>query len=131
MAITLTHAGQTAQLSDRLHWADEFSWTPVAQDAGYSITGALLVNVGLRQAGRPITLEGANTQAWLPRDVCDTLAGWAAQPGITLQLQLRGVVRDVVFDHPRGFEAKPLHPLLDGETSPQQLMLPTLRFLEV
>ena len=53
--ITLARAGTTITLSDRLHWTDEFDWHPVEQASSYSTTGALLIDVATRQAGRPIT----------------------------------------------------------------------------
>jgi len=63
MAITLTYNATTAHLSDRLAWTDEYSWSPVVQATAPSTTGALLVDVGVLQAGRPITLEGVDTRA--------------------------------------------------------------------
>lgn len=132
MAITLTYNGTTATLSDRLQWTDEYEWSPVEQATAYSTTGALLVDVALKQAGRPITLVGAETAAWISRALCDSLAAWAALPGITLTLTVRGVARAVMFDHTqRGFEATPVWRLLDGEITGDQLYLPTLRLFEV
>lgn len=133
MAITLTYNGTTAALSDRLAWVDEFDWTPVVQSTEPSTTGALLVDVGVLQAGRPITLQGTDTAAWVSRALCDTLQAWAALPGITLTLVVRGVSRQVIFDHARkGFEARPLRHLLDGEQgATNDFYLPTFRFLEV
>jgi hypothetical protein len=131
MAITLTYEGVTIALSDRLVWTDEFSWSPVVQATVYSTTGALLVDVGVRQAGRPITLEGIESAAWITRSVCDAIQAWVDLPGIELALQLRGVARTVLFDHARGaFEARPLWHLADGEQSPQELLVPVLRFIE-
>lgn len=130
MPITLSYAGQTVELSDRLDWTDEFAWTPVAQTLDYSVTGALLINWGTRQAGRPITLEGTQTAAWASRTTCAVLAGWANQAGIVLQLVLRGQNWAVRFDaDKKGFEARPLTRLLDGEVHAEQLYLPTLRLL--
>lgn len=132
MAITLTHAGLTLQLSDRLDWTDEFSWSPVQQSKDYALGGELIVGVALKQAGRPITLESEATKAWITRADCDTLRAWAALPDIELDLVLRGVTRAVMFDHERGgFTARPVWVLLDGEVYSQQLYLPTLRFFEV
>lgn len=132
MAITLSYASATVALSDRLHWTDEFSWSPVEQAADYSITGALLLSVALKQAGRPITLAGTETAAWLTRDTCTTLHAWAALPGAVMDLVLRGAMRQVVFDHQQGgFTARPMHVLLDGELSGQDLYLPTFKFIEV
>ncbi len=130
--ITLTYNGTTANLSDRLQWPGEYDWSPVVQGTAHSTTGRLLVDVALKQAGRPIVLEGKDVAAWISRALCDTLQAWAALPGIRLTLTLRGVARAVMFDHAnRGFEAAPVWKLLDGEQAPEQLYLPTLRFLEI
>lgn len=131
MSITLTYNSTTASLSDRLQWTDEYDWSPVEQATEYSTSGALLVDVGLKLAGRPITLEGIDTAAWLTRATCDTLQAWSKLPGIELELMLRGVARTVIFDHAkRGFTARPIWKLLDGEITPELLYLPTFRFLE-
>ena len=130
--ITLAHAGTTITLSDRLHWTDEFDWHPVEQASSYSTTGALLIDVATRQAGRPITLQGTDTQAWMPRTTMLQLAAWAAMPGEVLTLTVRGVAREVVFDHAQGgFTAEPIWRLLDGEVDATLLYRPTLRFLEI
>ena len=132
MSITLTYSGTTVALSDRLEWEDEYTWSPVEQTAEYSTTGALLMDLGLKQAGRPITLQGTQTAAWLTRAACDALQAWAALPGAELTLTLRGVARQVVFDHAqRGFDAQPIWRLADGEITPELLYLPTFRFLEI
>ncbi|WP_243419145.1 hypothetical protein [Paracidovorax citrulli] len=80
MAITLTYLGTTAHISDRLVWTDEYSWSPVDQATAYSTTGALLVDVAVKQAGRPITLVGTETIACIQRALCDTLQAWASLP---------------------------------------------------
>lgn len=42
-----------------LVWADEYAWTPVAQQAEErTLTGALVVEEALKTGGRPITLKG-------------------------------------------------------------------------
>ena len=132
MSITLTYSGTTATLSDRLHWADEFDWSPVEQETAYSTTGALLVDVAVKQGGQPITLEGTDTNAWISRALCSTLQAWAALPGIQLDLVLRGVTHQVMFDHAKGgFSAQPIWKLLDGEITPELFYRPTFRFLKV
>lgn len=132
MSITLTYSGTTATLSDRLHWADEFDWSPVEQETAYSTTGALLVDVAVKQGGQPITLEGTDTNAWISRALCSTLQAWAALPGIQLDLVLRGVTHQVIFDHANGgFSAQPIWKLLDGEITPELFYRPTFRFLKV
>lgn len=132
MSITLTYNGTTANISDRLDWQDEFDWSPVDQATSYSTTGALLVDVALKQAGRPITLVGTETAAWISRALCSTLQAWAELPGIQLTLVLRGQARQVMFDHAKGgFTGQPVFKLQDGEESNEQLYLPTFRFIEV
>lgn len=132
MAITLSYGGLTVALSDRLDWTDEFAWTPVVQAIDYSLTGAMLVQAGTRQAGRPITLEGTQSAAWTTRSTCGVLAAWANLADIELQLVLRGLVWPVRFDaEKKGFEARPMHRLVDGEVHAEQLYLPTLRLLTV
>lgn len=132
MSITLTYNGTTANINDRLDWQDEFGWSPVDQATSYSTTGALLVDVALKQAGRPITLVGTETAAWISRALCSTLQAWAELPGIQLTLVLRGQPRQVMFDHAKGgFTGQPVWKLLDGEESNEQLYVPTFRFLEV
>ena len=132
MSITLTYNGTTANISDRLDWQDEFGWSPVDQATSYSTTGALLVDVALKQAGRPITLVGTETAAWISRALCSTLQAWAELPGIQLALVLRGQTRQVMFDHAKGgFTGQPVWKLQDGEQSDEQLYLPTFRFIEV
>ena len=132
MSITLTYNGTTATLSDRLHWADEFDWSPVDQATGYSTRGALLVDVGLKLAGQPITLDGTDTNAWISRALCSTLQAWAALPGIQLDLVLRGETHQVIFDHAKGgFTAQPIWKLLDGEITPELAYMPVFRFLEI
>ena len=132
MSITLTYNGTTAHLSDRLQWTNEYDWSPVEQVTAYSTTGRLLVDVSLKQAGQPITLEGTDTNAWISRALCSTLQAWAALPGIQLGLVLRGQAHQVIFDHAKGgFSAQPVWKLLDGEITPELFYRPTFRFLKV
>lgn len=132
MSITLTYNGTTAHLSDRLQWTDEFDWSPVDQATAYSTRGALLVDVGLKLAGQPITLDGADTNAWISRALCSTLQAWAALPGIELALVLRGTTHQVLFDHAKGgFSAQPIWKLVDSEITSELFYRPTLHFLKV
>lgn len=132
MSITLTYSGTTAHLSDRLHWADEFDWSPVEQSTSYSTKGKLLVDVAVKESGQPITLEGTDTNAWISRALCSTLQAWAALPGIQLDLVLRSETHQVIFDHGKGgFSAQPIWKLLDGEITPELFYRPTFRFLKV
>ena len=132
MSITLTYNGTTAHLSDRLQWTNEYDWSPVDQATAYSTRGKLLVDVALKLAGQPITLDGTSTNTWISRALCDTLQAWAALPGIELALVLRGTTHAVIFDHAQGgFSAQPIWKLLDGEITPEQCYRPTFKFLKV
>ena len=132
MSITLTYNGTTAHLSDRLHWADEFDWSPVEQATAYSTTGALLVDVAVKQAGQPITLEGTDTNAWISRALCSTLKAWAALPGAQFDLVLRGITHPVIFDHAQGgFSAQAIWRLADGAIDAELMYRPTFKFLKV
>ncbi|MBK8123922.1 MAG: hypothetical protein IPK54_10295 [Dokdonella sp.] len=46
-------------LPDGLVWSDEHAWSPIAQSTEYGLTGSLIVDEAVKQAGRPITLAGA------------------------------------------------------------------------
>lgn len=61
------------ELPDDLIWEDEFSWSPVVQNTGYSLTGALLIQENTKQAGRPITLVGSSDMGWITRSTIEAL----------------------------------------------------------
>ena len=80
-------------------WVDEFAWLPVERAVTYSLTGALLVDVGTRQDGRPITLTGTERHAWMQRTEVQALRTWLALPGQVFTLTINGAVGTVLFDH--------------------------------
>lgn len=134
MAITLTHAATSTALTlpDAMNWVDEYTWSPVQQTKAYTTTGALLIEEGVKQAGRPITLEGSKDTTWCTRALVDQLHAWAATPGITLALTLRGVAHTVTFDHERGaLQGLPVLFYADGSIASDDWYVPTLRFLEL
>lgn len=111
MTTTLFDGTTTIELSDDLYWSDEHTWHPVEQSAERTITGALIVSSALRVGGRPITLEPEDdNSAWLRLSVVTQLRNWAAVPGRTLVLTLRGVTHTVIFRHHdgAGVEATPV-----------------------
>lgn len=133
--ITLTHEATTLALSERLVWTDEHAWQPPQMATDYGTRGDLMMHVRARQAGRPITLEGVQSQAWTSRTDVLALQAWAALPGAQFILHLRGKDRTVMFDHSRGesaFDAQPIwRELLDSEFTADLWHLPTFRFIEV
>lgn len=48
---------------DQMEWVDEFQWDVVAQDQQRSLSGALIIQEGVKLYGRPITLS-SNGGAW-------------------------------------------------------------------
>lgn len=131
MSITLNDGTTTLTLNPDLYWADENDWSPVQQSVETTITGALDVQVGVRLAGRPITLQPENeSSAWIPRSTVDTLRNWAAQPAKEMTLTLRGSARTVIFRHQdTALEAQPVVHWRDVVSSDWYLC--TLRFMEV
>ncbi len=109
MSITL----DTVTLPSDLHWEDETDWTPVAQEVEYTLAGALAIETGVMQAGRPITLAGGDDRAWASRTTVLALMALAAAPGKTMTLTLNDArTFTVAFRHSDGspIEARPIVP---------------------
>lgn len=77
---TTHHTLGLVQIPRQMVWVDEFAWTPVEKTTGYSTTGALLVDVGERQAGRPITLQATDEHGWMARSLVQEVRALAADP---------------------------------------------------
>lgn len=88
---TLSDGTSTLTIGADLLWGDEFDFQPVEVKTQYSVTGALIVESAAKQAGRPITLTGGDTYGWITRTTLLALRAWAATPGTTYTLTLRGV----------------------------------------
>jgi hypothetical protein len=99
VATTLTYGVTTLALPSDLLWDDEFAWTPVKATKGFTVAGALVVDRGVKLAGRPITLSGSEKHAWMPRSMALELLALAAIPGATMALVYRSVTYTVQFDH--------------------------------
>ncbi len=67
MAAPKFHALGALQIPRGMVWSDEFGWNPVEKSLEYSLTGAALIDAGVRQAGRPITLQGEADAGWIKR----------------------------------------------------------------
>lgn len=79
-------------LPNDLLWRDEFEWTPVVATNTYTLTGALIIEQGVRQAGRPISLQAPDqSMAWVTRSTVQTLRDWSALAGRKFRL---------VFEYP-------------------------------
>jgi hypothetical protein len=128
-------SGVILTLPDDLLWADEHTWSPAVVSVSYLLTGALLVQSALRQAGRPITLAGPLDMAWVTRGVVGTLYDWAAVPlgesaGRFELTLLDGRTFTVAFRHAdAAIEAEPV--LGFPARSESDFYRLTLRFLEL
>lgn len=119
-AITLTHptAGpgntpQTVTLPEGLLWTDQYGWRSVEQSKQYTTTGALVMDSWAKQAGQPMTLQGAQDRAWCERGLLATLRAWANTPGLVLSLVHAGTTHTVAWDHEQQpIDAQPLTDLL-------------------
>ena len=72
--------GVVLLLPDDLLWSDEHAWSPATASVSYLITGALLVQSAVKQAGRPMTLTGAQDMGWVTRSCVQTLYDWVSLP---------------------------------------------------
>jgi hypothetical protein len=130
MSTTLTYNAVTVTLPDDMIWSDEYDWHPIVQSSEFTTTGALLIESAMKQAGRPISLNNTEDQAWLTKAICDQIKTWASLPGIALTLVYRGVTHSVVFDHEKtAFEAYPL--VFYRETVSGDYYIVNIRFIEV
>lgn len=115
MTITLTKDGTSLELPEDLLWTDEFLWAAVAQSTQRGIDGHLIVDAMERMGGRPITLMGDGDSAWITRADMLTLKAWAAIAGQQFELDVRGDVWTVIFDHGDAEDARSmgLAPVVD------------------
>lgn len=127
MPNTLTLGGTTVTLPDDLFvWTDELAWSPVVQKTSYSITGALIVDAAVKQAGQQMTLQDGT----LARSVLLQLVAWRALPAQTFVLVFNGTTHNVKFDQERNaIDAQPLVEFSDPDTD--DLYQVTLRFIKV
>lgn len=94
-----------------LHWIDEIGWTPVAQsDDERSLTGALMIDIGEKQAGRPITLVGGKNWGWMIYETLTQLMAFAAVAGKEMTLTIGTRTFNTMFRHSDGdpIEATPV-----------------------
>lgn len=116
----LTDTVTTVVLPDDLEWSDEYAWSAVEQATEYSVTGALVVDVAQRVAGRPLTLVSGD-QVWVSRAVLDQLRALADAPGKVMTLTLVDArVFSVMFrlHSGAGIEARPVRfaaPMVDAD----------------
>lgn len=95
---------------EQLEWIDEWDWDPVEQNQDRSLSGALIVQEGVKLYGRPITLS-SNGGAWFTLAKVRELEAKAATPGAVMLLTLpTGAEHHVTWNRAAGpsVQAKPL-----------------------
>ncbi|QJD60765.1 hypothetical protein HG264_04345 [Pseudomonas sp. gcc21] len=119
------------QLDDQLQWVNEFDHDAVAQTQERSITGALLVQHGVKLHGREIELR-SNGGVWTPLSVVRQLEAMRDEPGRIMQLTLAdGRQFHVIFNRSNGapLTAEPL--FREAYPTPDSDYLINLRLLTV
>jgi len=77
------------QLDDQLQWVNEFDHNPIEQTREHSVTGALLIQEGVKLYGREIELR-SNGGVWTPLSVVRQLEVMRDEPGRVMLLTLVG-----------------------------------------
>ena len=129
--MSTTHHTLDATLIPRgMIWVDEFDWHPVEKSLDYSLSGALLIDVAERLAGRTITLKGEEQAGWIARATLQVLCAQAALPGQSFALTLAdGRAFTVQFAPGNPIEATPIaRPELPADTHPY---IATVRLIAV
>jgi len=115
-------------LTDNLVWPDEYQFNQIEQFRDRSLTGGLIIQEGLKQYGRPITLEG-----WLSRSVVEALVAKEAGAGVVMDLVLPDErTFFVTFDRNNvAVEARPIFPYTKASTDPAWYYDVVLRLITV
>ena len=130
MSITLFDGAVTEELPDAMVMVDELNWSRVEQGVAYGLTGSLLIDVGVRQEGRPIKLQGDAISGWMRRDQCRRLRAWADLPDGVFTLSVFGESYRVAFDQRAGgLKATPIVEFSDPLDSDYYQV--TLSFIEI
>lgn len=96
---------------EQLEWTDEWDWNAVEQQQDRSLSGALILQEGVKLYGRPITLS-SNGGAWFTLAKVRALEALAAAPARVMQLTLpTGATYHVVWNRAAGpaVQAKPIY----------------------
>lgn len=127
------HTLNDIEINAGCRWIDEFDWSPVVSAQSYSIAGSLIVDTGVRLAGRPITLQARDDAGWkdMTRVKVAQLAALAALPEEVLTLVLHDG-REFSVRFKPGEEPMTARPLA-GKECPEDdwPYIITLRLIEV
>ncbi len=134
MKLIRKSTNETVQLEDGFLWTDEFDWKPIEQKLERSISGEAIIQEGLKQSGRPISLEPADQNTgWIKLRDLRRVRDWAVlHERYIIQFEQQHDTRqfEVIFNHEAGaLEAKPV--LGIPAVSLDDYFNVTLRFLEL
>lgn len=123
-----SHSLGGVEIPEDVWWIDEFDWSAVEQITDRGLTGALIVHQGVKQHGRPITLQSNVNGGWVARAVVLALQAQRAQPDARFALQLAdGREFLVIHDLAQSFTAEPVRPAADMTSStPYRIRLPLM-----
>jgi hypothetical protein len=76
-------------LPPSLVWEDEFNWTPVQKTFTHGVGGSLIIQSGVKEAGRAITLRSPDQEmGWMYRPELLDLFAWAEDDEKVMTLHL-------------------------------------------
>ncbi len=117
-------------LPEDLIWTDEYLWTPIKQTTERGLTGANIIDSGVKTAGRSITLVGEPNWVECPRSLLNTLHAKLADNAemiLTLHDARQFTVR---FDHQSTpIQSEPVIDFNNPEDSDENSI--TLRFITI
>lgn len=133
MRLTRKSTSETIQLEDGFFWTDE-NWSSIEQSQNYAVDGTLIVQEGVKQSGRSISLQPANRKkGWIKLSDLNKLRAWQnLQEQFTLKFEWPHDQRqfNVIFNHKDG--ALESTPVKNGPaTSLNDYFNVTMRFLEL
>lgn len=112
MQLTRKSTQETVQLEDGFLWTDE-NWSRIEHTHNYAVDGAFIVQDGVKQSGRPISLEPANkSKGWIKLSDLNVLRQWKdLREQFTLKFEWPHDQREfnVTFNHKDGaLESSPI-----------------------
>ena len=83
--LTRNDTQQTLHFPQDMQWIDELQWSAVAQSSPErTLSGGLIIQQGIKQSGRPITLAG--DWVWLDLGTLRILRDWSDIPELGMTL---------------------------------------------
>ena len=129
--IPLNDGTTTIELPPDMFWPDEI-WSGIeAGSDDYSLNGSLHIDPFVKQAGRPITLQGGENFGWVTWQTVLDLVDWAKDPGKEMTITIDSTSYTVRFDYSKGDPVKATPIFMLNPPRPDDLYYITLRLIEV